>query len=191
MSSCRRSPVRPRPLPCSVGALPTTEYWKIGIYFALLMLIYLLFSLPMSYIRHSRVDYTAAEELKWVVLRSLLHEGQQPDGAMALRCRVVELALVNGRWQPARLKPTFVPLHSTASGTEPKAEPSAALQSTVRAGSRGDSLPLPARSGTAAAPAEARAAQLTGRQQAQHARLRGGVAPLPPMDEADEASALH
>ena len=103
---------------CSVGALNNEDYWKTAIYFGVVALVYLLFSLPMSYIRHSRVDYTAAEELKWVVLRSLLHEGQQPDGAMALRCRVVELALVNGRWQPARLKqifPSGIPMNPAVS----------------------------------------------------------------------------
>jgi hypothetical protein len=49
---------------CSVGSLPRTEYWKIAIYFGIVVLLYLLFSLPMSYIKHSRADRADAEELK-------------------------------------------------------------------------------------------------------------------------------
>ena len=65
LSRMRRSSLL-LPGACSVGALPKAEYWKIGFYFGLLVVVYLLFSLPMSYIRHSRVDYTNAEELKLV-----------------------------------------------------------------------------------------------------------------------------
>ena len=47
---------------CSTGALNNRDFWKTAIYFGVILVVYLLFSLPMSYIRHSRVDYT--EEMK-------------------------------------------------------------------------------------------------------------------------------
>jgi hypothetical protein len=47
-----------------VGALPNSEYWKIGTYFGIVLAVYLLFSLPMSYIKHSQIDYVNTEELK-------------------------------------------------------------------------------------------------------------------------------
>lgn len=43
--------VLPAPAPCSVGALPSNEYWKIGVFFGGLLVFFLLFSLPMSYIK--------------------------------------------------------------------------------------------------------------------------------------------
>ena len=49
---------------CSVGALPNSDYWKIGAYFGGVLAVYLLFSLPMSYIKHSQIDYVNTEELK-------------------------------------------------------------------------------------------------------------------------------
>ena len=49
---------------CSLAALPQTEYWKIGVYFGAVLAVYLLFSLPMSYIKHSQIDYVNTEELK-------------------------------------------------------------------------------------------------------------------------------
>jgi len=49
---------------CSVGALPTGDYWKIGTYFVATCTVYLLYALPMSYIKHSRVDWTNKDELK-------------------------------------------------------------------------------------------------------------------------------
>jgi hypothetical protein len=53
-------------LRCSVAALPNSGYWKIGAYYAGALVFYLFFSLPMSYVKHSRVDfvdedYTCAE----------------------------------------------------------------------------------------------------------------------------------
>ncbi|PSC68357.1 cationic amino acid transporter 1-like [Micractinium conductrix] len=67
----------------SIGALPDSDFWKVGVYFLIVLGVYLLFSLPMSYIKHSRVDYVNTEELK-----------------------VVELVYgANGRLQPARLPP--------------------------------------------------------------------------------------
>lgn len=53
------------PPACSVGTLPRAEYWKVGFYFVGLLLVYLLYSLPMSYIKHSRVDSNADEDLRW------------------------------------------------------------------------------------------------------------------------------
>jgi hypothetical protein len=47
-----------------MAALPQTEYWKIGTYFGVVLAVYLLFSLPMSYIKHSQIDYVNTEELK-------------------------------------------------------------------------------------------------------------------------------
>ena len=51
----------------SVGALPNADYWKMAIYFGALLLAYLLFSLPMSYLKHNKVDWVNTEELKWVL----------------------------------------------------------------------------------------------------------------------------
>jgi hypothetical protein len=47
-----------------VGELPNSDYWKIAIYFGVVLAVYLLFSLPMSYIKHNQVDYVNTEELK-------------------------------------------------------------------------------------------------------------------------------
>lgn len=62
---------RPRPRPSlplaparSVGALPNSAFWRTGLYFLVLLVVYLLFSLPMSYIKHSRVDRAASEDVK-------------------------------------------------------------------------------------------------------------------------------
>ncbi|KAI7840220.1 hypothetical protein COHA_006002 [Chlorella ohadii] len=73
-----------------VGALPSNEYWKIGVFFGGLLVFFLLFSLPMSYIKHNRVDFVNAEELK-----------------------VVELRFINGEWRPARI----AEMHPAASVT--------------------------------------------------------------------------
>lgn len=64
----------------SVGALNHGDYWRLAVYFAVIIGVYLLISLPMSYMRHTRMDATNAEELN-----------------------VIELAFTNGRWQPLRM----------------------------------------------------------------------------------------
>lgn len=43
--------VRVEPSLCSVGALPSNAYWKIGVFFGGLLAFFLLFSLPFSYIK--------------------------------------------------------------------------------------------------------------------------------------------
>ncbi|KAL4458381.1 hypothetical protein ABPG75_013246 [Micractinium tetrahymenae] len=68
----------------SIGALPDADYWKSGAFFGGVLLFYLLFSLPMSYIKHSRVDSTAADGLN-----------------------IVELTFVGGQWRPHELGPMF------------------------------------------------------------------------------------
>ena len=90
----QRRPPAPRPR-CSLGALPVSEYWKVGVYMGVLLSYYLLYSLPMSYIKHSRVDYVNTDELK-----------------------VVELVLQDGEWRPARLghSPHIHPVASGMSG---------------------------------------------------------------------------
>ena len=42
---------------------PCRDYWKSSAFFGAILLFYLLFSLPMSYIKHSRVDRTAADDV--------------------------------------------------------------------------------------------------------------------------------
>ena len=45
---------------------------QVGTYFLVLLAVYLLYSLPMSYIKHSRVDYVNTGELKCAALPRLL-----------------------------------------------------------------------------------------------------------------------
>ncbi|KAL4429605.1 hypothetical protein ABPG77_008654 [Micractinium sp. CCAP 211/92] len=68
----------------SVGALPNSTFWRTGLYFLVLLFVYLLFSLPMSYIKHSKVDRAASQDVN-----------------------VVELTYVDGQWQPSRLDPLY------------------------------------------------------------------------------------
>ncbi|EFN53780.1 hypothetical protein CHLNCDRAFT_58448 [Chlorella variabilis] len=48
----------------NVAALPNSGYWNIGIFYGGALAFYLVFSLPMSYVKHSRVDYASNEDLK-------------------------------------------------------------------------------------------------------------------------------
>jgi hypothetical protein len=51
---------------CSVGALNNhDDFWKCAVFFTVMLAVYLLYSLPMSYIKHSRVDSSADEDLRW------------------------------------------------------------------------------------------------------------------------------
>lgn len=47
----------------SLAALPNSGYWKIGAYFCGAAAFYILFSLPMSYVKHSRVDQSSNDDL--------------------------------------------------------------------------------------------------------------------------------
>ena len=72
---------------CSVAALPNADYWKIGLYFGVLLLAWLLFSLPMSYLKHSMVDWVNTEELKWVLSRQPPGNWRCSRGCRARSCR--------------------------------------------------------------------------------------------------------
>ncbi|KAI3435769.1 hypothetical protein D9Q98_001827 [Chlorella vulgaris] len=154
----------------SVGSLPRTEYWKIAIYFGIVVLLYLLFSLPMSYIKHSRADRADAEELK-----------------------VVELACVNGHWQPARTGPGYVTgamhpatsAHSSA-GTHKDSlpHPPGNGSSDIACGSGSADAKGSGRSGSGRHGANGRRTRIRGAQAAQQQHVRHQ--PLPTTREAGE-----
>lgn len=55
-------------------------YYKIGVYNLVVLVVYFLFSLPMSYIKHYKLDFVNTEQMKcgarggvgWDVLRMML-----------------------------------------------------------------------------------------------------------------------
>ncbi|KAL4419847.1 hypothetical protein ABPG75_006945 [Micractinium tetrahymenae] len=63
----------------SVAALPNADFWYLGAFFGAALLFYLLFSLPMSYIKHSRLDPQQGDDIN-----------------------IVELTFADGRWQPVQ-----------------------------------------------------------------------------------------
>ena len=64
-------PTDPYPLPAlrcavlrSIGTLSTENYIEAAIFFGIVLVFYFLFSLPMSYIKHYKLDFVNAEQLK-------------------------------------------------------------------------------------------------------------------------------
>jgi hypothetical protein len=48
----------------SIGTLSTENYIEAAIFFGIVLVFYFLFSLPMSYIKHYKLDFVNAEQLK-------------------------------------------------------------------------------------------------------------------------------
>lgn len=51
-----------------MASINPTGYYKIGVYNLAILAIYFLFSLPMSYIKHYKLDFVQTEQLKYVGL---------------------------------------------------------------------------------------------------------------------------
>jgi hypothetical protein len=104
----------------NLAALPNSGYWKIGAYFGGATAFYLFFSLPMSYVKHSRVDHSSNDDLT-----------------------PIEIAFIEGQWRPARqalasvgsvaLRPSMSTLGSTL-GSLPGAYPSGAYSGAYPSG---------------------------------------------------------
>lgn len=188
----------------SLAALPNADFWYLGAFFGATLIFYVLFSLPMSYIKHSRLDPQQGEDIS-----------------------VVEITFADGRWQPVQpaLSPpsslpslafsaSLGPLPCLPGQSDPRLSSGLSQRASVAAasvsGSSGGSfsrqhsgrsqsqhahrLP-PAAAAAAASAGAAGAAALQHAQHAQHAapepssRFGGRVFPmLPSTGEGDEGS---
>lgn len=58
--------------------------WRVGAWFGASLLFYLLFSLPMSYLKRNMLDHVNAEQMKWVrdgeggMIGAAVHAGPGP-----------------------------------------------------------------------------------------------------------------
>ena len=62
--SCAHEEQPGTPVLRSVASLPTTQYWKVGAYFGVILVLYLLWALPVSYIKHNQTDAASADDLR-------------------------------------------------------------------------------------------------------------------------------
>ncbi len=44
--------------------MPAGQFFVVACFFAIIIIFYFLFSLPISYIKHNNLDYNNAEQLK-------------------------------------------------------------------------------------------------------------------------------